>query len=95
MSRELEMLREMAKPIPETAPFVRCPKCDTAQEVYRHINDRMVSVADLRAILRRLEAAERVAESLGRSDWGRNIADQSGIGDAYDAYRALDAEETK
>jgi len=92
MSKELEMLREMAKQIPETAPFVRCPKCDTAQEVYTHIDDRMVNAADLRAILARLEAAELVCESAVQySVEGSMLVFVAVNKEALRAYRDLDA----
>lgn len=100
MSKELEMLREMAKQFAEIAPFVRCPKCDTAQEVYTHIDDRMVNAADLRRILARLEAAERVADVVAdaeielRDDHIRVAQiDYEQLANALRAYRALDTKE--
>lgn len=60
------------------------------------LNWRNAHITDLRAILRRLEAAERVtlaAEAMkemveGKEDWGEMNA-------ALRAYRALDGEETQ
>lgn len=77
MSAELEMLRTMAAAY-DAYRFVSCPECDMVTGFNR--------IDDLRAILARLEAAERVCESCDETDEYHYRFDVN----ALRAYRVLD-----